>query len=234
MIASWWCWDYESPFGNRPYTEHLLFLLLPIIPFVIKHLRLGFFLISIFAIMGILRVWSFNTGFMSNQRYTPTSYFASLAVWNPDNVDRWNFTRSCTPYGDLILEKTLIEHLEEIEITPIDEFICTAETPFNERFGNVRYFYRVELDKKIPNADFSGVYLVIDATDKESDHRYYYATELMNDRFEGQTDWVQLTFEGIIHDNLQEYDQLKIYIWNMGGQSFSLKNIKITLEEYSS
>ena len=27
IISSWWCWDFETSFGNRPFTEHLFFIL---------------------------------------------------------------------------------------------------------------------------------------------------------------------------------------------------------------
>jgi hypothetical protein len=37
LIFSWWCWDYESSFGPRAFTEHLFFLLIPVVHFVVRY-----------------------------------------------------------------------------------------------------------------------------------------------------------------------------------------------------
>ncbi len=40
IFSSWWCWDFESAFGSRPYTEHLFFLLIPVIFLFEKHRKI--------------------------------------------------------------------------------------------------------------------------------------------------------------------------------------------------
>jgi len=232
IISAWWCWDYESPFGNRPFTEHLVFLLLPLVPLVIDKKRWITGMLMLFALIGGLRIWSFNSGYMQNQRFTSSNYFSSLAVWNSDNVDRWNYTRSCKPYGEKIDVIVMLDKPEIFNVSPDQEFLYMAEAALHKPRSDERFYYRVELHKRVSDVPFSDVYLVIDAKNETTGKRYYYATELFNDRFEGQEEWSELTFEGTINDNLQEYDKVGIYIWNLGGQKFSLRKTRFTLEEY--
>lgn len=234
IIASWWCWDYESPFGNRPFTEHLFFLLLPLFTLLIKKNKLIVGLSVVFTLIGILRLWSYSSGHMPNQRFTSSNYITSLAVWNDDNYNRWNYTRSCRPYGERIQENVLLNDTPQTIVEPNQEFICSVIAPLAKPRTNERFYYRVELEKRISQKSLSGVFLVIDAINKSNGQRYYHATELMNDRQEGKGNWAKLLFEGTLHDSFQEYDNVKIYIWNPERQTFSVRRVKITLDVYKS
>ena len=99
IFSSWWCWDFESPFGNRPYTEHLFFLLIPIIHLKIKYRFITSLSIFILTMIGFVRYYEVTSGYMTNQRFTKDNYFESLLFWKPQNAGRWNFTRSCVPFG---------------------------------------------------------------------------------------------------------------------------------------
>jgi hypothetical protein len=232
VISAWWCWDYESPFGNRPFTEHLVFLLIPIIPIIIEKKRWITGMLVLLAIVGGVRLWSFNSGFMQNQRFTSSNYMSSLAIWNSGNADRWNYTRSCKPHGEIIDVNVMLDKPEILTVSSDQEFIYLAEAGLHKPRSNERFYYRVELHKRVSEVPLSDVYLVIDAKNETTGKRYYYSTELFNDRFEGQDEWSELTFEGTINDNLQEYDKVGIYIWNLGHQTFSLRKTRFTLEEY--
>ncbi len=232
VISAWWCWDYESAFGNRPFTEHLIFLLLPLIPLITRYYRPAILIISLFAVIGIIRLWSYDSGYMTNQRFTANNYFRSLAVWNSRNFDRWHFTRSCRPYGHQTESKVLFASSSEINAEGT-EFLCNGETSISSD-PTVRYYYRVSMEKKINDAPLREVYLVVDAWNSASGQRYYYATELVNDRLEGQQNWAPIMLEGIVHDNLGEYDHLKIYVWNLEKQSFSLRKVNVELLSYKS
>ena len=76
--------------------------------------------------------------------------------------------------------------------------------------------------------------MVIDAFRKDQNKRFYQAVALFNDRLEGKDNWAQLEFEGQVYDNFQEFDFIKIYIWNQGKKVFEIKNIEFSLEVYKS
>lgn len=233
IIASWWCWDYESPFGHRPMTEHLLFLVLPLFPLVLRYKKISVGLILLFSIVGGIRFYEIKTGFMADQRFTNNNYFSSLNCFSPQNRNRWNFTQSCVPFGTRINSKTLLHAPHEKTIAPMEEFSFTAQATLPKPRTNEKFAYRVTLQKRISTAYFKDVYLVIDAYTKSESKRYYKAIDLFNDREEGRLDWSEtLVFEGHIHDYLQEYDEVKIYLWNPGKQHLQIRHLQIQLDTY--
>lgn len=232
LIFSWWCWDYESPFGNRPFVEHLFFLLLPIFMVVERKAVLAFTFVGLCALVGGIRFWESSTGFMLDQRFTKESYFKSLQFWKTNNSGRWNYTKSCVPFGNKNTELLLVDQPAERNVLGSDEFLFTTDYLLPAERTNERYYLRVQLDKQIDKKRFEGVYLVIDASSSKTTKRYYKSIDLFNDREEGRDGWVTLIFESQIHDYLQEYETVRVYIWNQGKQSFRLRNVKFILEEY--
>jgi hypothetical protein len=232
IFSSWWCWDFESPFGNRPYTEHLFFLLIPIMHLFIKYRLITLISVFIFSLVGCIRYYEVTSGYMSNQRFTKDNYFESLLFWKPQNAGRWNFTRSCVPFGKKNTEITLLNEPKTKAIKMDDEFFYTVEAPLVKPRTNERFAYRVELEKKITDLKLEGVYLIIDARNKEKSKRFYKSVELFNDKFEGRNKWKKLIFEDQILDNFQEYDFVSLYFWNQSKKTFLIRNCKIVLEKY--
>lgn len=234
IISSWWCWDYESPFGHRPFTEHLFFLIIPVILFVARYPKIALFACIGFAFLGILRYDQFSTGKFGNQRFTPKSYMSSLQFWKRSNDNRFQFTLSSTPYGKRIEHDVIYFRRQEEEINPFGEFYCNASKKLDLPRTTERYYYDIELEKKLSVDGLSEVYLVIDAYNKDETRKFYQAIEIFNDRYEAINDWKKLRFQGLIHDNFQEYEEVKFYIWNPTGKWVDLKNIKFTIDKYKS
>ena len=233
LISSWWCWDYESSFSNRAYTEHMFFLVIPVLYLYEKNKNTLIIFILV-GLLGMIRYLERVTNFMGDQHFTRQNYFTSLVFWNNHNKARWNYTRACLPFGKRISNKILLEDNQIHAVNDKDEFYLTVSDVLQKPRTNERYFYRVELDKQTQESYFEGVMLVIDAYNSDLSKRYYKTVDLFNDRYEGKNEWVKLVFEGQILDNFQEYDQVKIYIWNQGKKNFKIRNCKIVLEEFKS
>lgn len=232
VISSWWCWDYESAFGNRPYTEHLIFILLPLFVLMQQKKIWPYSLLGMFLIVGFIRLTTFNNGFMVSQRFTSNNYFESLVFWNNDNFDRWNYTKSCHPYGEKIDSNILVDQASEFQIDSTDLFVLSGKSVLHMPRTNERFYYRVVLDKKTSDTPLEDVMLVVDVRNLTTGESYYSATPLYNDKLEGIGEWAHVEFESLIPDNLQKLDHINIYIWNRGGKEFSVRNFKIILEEY--
>ncbi len=227
VISSWWCWDYESYFGNRPFTEHLFFLLFPIIPFLQKHKRIGFSLIIFFSLLGFSRFYQFREECVTLQRFTVDTYFNSLFYYKTNN--RFQFTRSCPPNGKEKIKNEIYNQSDILTIAPQTTFSNSAQLELNEENRASFYYISIELDKKVKNTPFSDVFLVIDAKDYDSEKRFYHTFELYNDQLEGKDEWKHLIFEQKLDDFKKDYDEINIYIWNKGKKEFRLKNVKYTL-----
>lgn len=234
VISSWWCWDYESTFGNRPYTEHLIFLILPLTYFIKRHFRLSLLLIPFLILINFLRMNQYTSEEFKIQRFTAKSYLPSLQFWNSKNADRWQFTRSCKPFGQSIKRDVLIKKSEIIELNENMEYALTSSQELIKNRSNERLYIRAELDKKINNAPLKDVFLVIDAVSYDGKKRSYKAIELFNDRYEGIESWAHLIFEEQFYDSFHELDKVTVYIWNPGKKKLALKNVEIILETYKS
>ena len=235
VLSAWWCWDYESSFSNRAYTEHMFFLTLPIYHFFnfISNQKIRIGILAIFGVISIIRYVERTTNFMADQHFTYKNYFASLVFWDSQNKNRWNFTKSCVPFGKKVESKLILSDASVHNINSNDEFIFTAVDTLSKNRSNERYYYTVTLDKKIED-NIEGVLLVVDGSSFDFKSRYYKSIDLFNDRFEGQKDWKKLEFEGIVHDNFQQFEKVAIYIWNQGKRNFKIRNIQIRVEKYKS
>lgn len=233
VIFSWWCWDYESPFGNRPFTEHMILLILPLF-FVLKKRRLlvlgG---LVFFALVGVVRLCTQTTGWMSDQRFTKENYLSSLCFWDKANDGRWYFTQSCEPHGAVTFEQELLMKNEQLDVKPADEFVLTTTYTFPKNRNGARYYLRATLDKWVVGSkQFENVFLVVDASRDGLKHRFYKAIDLYNDKLEARNTWKSLVFETQVYDFLEEYDHVTVYIWNPGKQHFQLRNIRFLLQCY--
>ncbi len=233
VISSWWCWDYETSFGNRPFTEHTFLLILPLLYIGRTKSKILWYPLALFYVIGFIRMYNYTSGAMIDQRFTSHSYFASLAFWDDDNFDRWRYPNSVVPFGDRIHEEILSYHKEEVHVSKEDEFIHEVNYDTPENRTNERLYFRVWMDKK-SRKPLENVSLVIHATDNDSDFNHYHAIPLFNDRKEGINEWASISFSGQIPDHFNDFEKVKIYIWNQGKERFDLRNICIFIDTYKS
>lgn len=234
VISAWWCWDYESFFGNRPFTEHIAFLLIPVFLWLTQ-LKKNYAipLLILFVLAGAIRFFEIKSGAIGDQRFVSgRAYFSSLAFWGEQNQQRYNFGRSCVPFGKMVDEKLVLSQIESFNFSADNLFGLSNEIELPTITKDDRYYYRVNMDKWQNNADFNEVYLVIDAFSKDMTKRYYKAIPLYHDRLEAKQSWKTLEFTGLIEDNFKIYQNIKMYIWNPGKKLFKLKNVRYALERY--
>jgi hypothetical protein len=233
QVAALWCWDYESLFGPRAYTEHFFFILLPMISFTIRSKNKIFItVILLFGITGGIRLVQNHTGQVGDLRLTASSYFSSFQFWKKETKGRYNATLSCHPFGKQLSKNMILNHKEEIHIDASKEFSLTAEYIYKPNRTTEKYYYNVSLDKYQKTASFEDAFLVIDAMSRDGKKRFYRSVSLYNDKVAETGKWTSLTIQGIIDDNFQEYDKVTLYIWNLGKKDFKLKNVKFAIEGY--
>lgn len=232
IISSWWCWDYESPFGNRPFTEHLFFLLLPLAHVLEKKSKWVPALLSMLLLLQIVRYSQIHSGFYKDQRFTAASYFKSLQPFKPENKARWKFTRSCPPYGKRIKHQLLLERPMERVVSQSDEYLYLTESKLAKPRTTERHYFRVTLERKSTDPPLEDVFLVVDATHSESPKRYYRTMPLYHDKWSPSNEWEFVQLEGTIYDTFQDFDKVGIYLWNPGGNHFSIRNVRFELDTY--
>lgn len=233
IISAWWCWDYESIYGNRPFTEHLFFLLIPILYLIDKLPRVTIGLAIFFSIVGLIRYETFFSGFTPDQQFTAQNYLPSLFFWNENNRARWSIPDSVPPFGEMIQESVLVEETKEITVGHNDLYVISGEMRLPIERTHERFYFKAIMEKKCNNP-LENVLLVVHASNSDQSKNYYQAIPLFNDQLEGLEKWDKIHFSGIVPDNFKEYQMIKVYIWNKGQESFNLRNVKTSIETYKS
>jgi hypothetical protein len=231
VISSWWCWDYESTFGNRPFTEHLFFLVIPAFILLKRFPKIVISSFVLFALLGVVRYGEYISGYLPDHRFTKQNYFESMLFWKSENHDRWRYTQSTPPFGPRVEEFVLLDDHKTTHVTSNDEYCLSVQSPLNKPRTTERYYYSVELEKRLTEP-LESVFLVIHAMNQDESKQMYSAVELLNDRQAGIDDWAKVKFTGLIPDNYQEFDFVKFYIWNKGRNTFEVRDMKIVLETY--
>lgn len=229
VIASWWCWDYESGFGHRAFVEHLPILGLPLIYWFANAKSWKWIALSLVVMYGIIRIEGYNSGFMVNQRFTQDNYWSSLAVWKHQNHNRWQFTKSCKPFGKLENETTLFEARNLFR--PASTYFASGIARVVNAKSNANLYCVAKMEKRYYKGNIEQLLLVIDATENGKTV-YYNATPLFADKEEGKEGWGELTLEARIPKGAYEIDQVKMYIWNQGEVEIGFRNVKLSLQEY--
>lgn len=233
VISSWWCWDYETSFGNRPFTEHTIFLILPFFYFWKSRKKLAIGFLTFFAIIGAIRYYNYVSETMRDQRFTAKSYFASLQFWKSENVDRWQYPHSVVPFGELTNTDELRNDSQVTELFPETEFALEGNKTLDGDRSNEILYFRVSMEK-MAEQPVDGAVLVIHAYTEDQSQNYYRAIPLYNDRLEGVGDWDDISFSGQIPDHFKKFDKVKIYIWNKDHEHFKLRNVRMYIDTYES
>lgn len=231
VSASWWCYDFETKYGLRNFNEFYVFLLLPLFDLVKLITAKKWLLIPIIlvTILPFIRFNQFVFEYNTNQRYTSSSYWKSLAFWKKENKQRWSFGRSVPPYGNQISHEVLLEE-KVIKITKNDEFLPGKRIPLHLKPGE-RAFVKIYMKRKFYGENNNGTPLLIfDYTSKLGEqHRYYNATPLFNDKLANEE---EVIFSRFFFDNKGVRDEFLIYIWNIDRVEGEFTDVKITLEKY--
>lgn len=237
ILSSWWSWDFGGFFGNRMYTEQLVFLALPLAYFINGFNR-KWIPISIgiaCTILIFLRLYQLENGIIQH-RFTAETYFKSLTSIDKEDAGKFAFPREVSPYGAMTNEwEFQASEATPIEFTPEKQFGCTNSFTLPEDKLFKSYYFQFEIDKKLSeDNDFRDVVLVMDAVDTVTQDRLYATVPLYEYYLEGSKSIdYQLIQQAYFANGWNNYDVFKCYIYNKGGKSFSIHNYKLTIQEFT-
>lgn len=230
VVSAWWCWDYESVFGHRAYTEHFLFLLLPLLTWRPKRGRvLVFIALASAAIVSLIRFGAIKSGWVGHQRFTAANYLPTLAFWDATLPNRFAFTEACQPFGQCIETVELVHFAEVRTIHTTDEYSLTATHKLGRKKLNQRVFLTLELEK-YSNDPMDEVYLVIDAVGDLPEERFYKAISIFNDQLSEKGTWSTFKSQNTLYDNFSRLHTYTAYLWNPKKRTLQLKNVRIDLK----
>jgi hypothetical protein len=236
IMSCWWSWDYGGFYGNRVFTEHLVFFALPLAYFFqgARFTKLAITVASIFTLF----MWSRAYQIMNEitpSRFTRATYFQSAFQMGTSMKNDFAFNRDVKPFGEFSSRSTLIS----TDKTPLDfnntrEFGLIHEFRLPKEHAHNRYYFTIELKKTLkPTSDLKDVFLVMDWHDTITNHREYHSIPLYEYYKEspGVSDEMILQQEQYLNP-INELNRVNIYVWNPQHKEFSIDEFELTVEEY--
>lgn len=236
IMSCWWSWDYGGFYGNRVFTEHLVFFAIPLAYFFqgFRFKRLAIIVASLFTLFMWSRAYQIMLE-ITPSRFTGATYFQSAFQLNPSMKNDFAFNRDVKPFGEFTsssiltsTDQTPLVFNETREFGLIHEFQLPPEHAHN------RYHFTAKLKKTLKEtSDLKDVFLVMDWQDTLTDHREYHAIPLYEYYKEtpGVSDELILEQEQYLNP-INELNRVNIYIWNPQRKEFSIDDFELTVEEY--
>lgn len=236
VISAWWTHYYGGGFGHRVYVEHQVFTAL-MLGYLMLYIRVQ--LIKVFIGLCILltslnvaQAVQMNKGILPQDYVNWEMYKLLFLKFDDEWKGECKATLDCRQFGTIIhidYLRPVNENIEpQVDFDETREF--GADIQFNTKDVNpkahlfVEYFY-----DKIRNNDdtFNNVYFVVDGVNDKGETIFYEAHELYQIRSEALNEWKSLEISlQLSNVNIVSY---KMYIWNQGRHSFSVKNSEVRI-----
>ncbi len=236
IMSCWWSWDYGGFYGNRVFTEHLVFFALPLAYFFqgFRFMKLAITIASLLTVFMWSRAYQIMME-ITPSRFTQATYFQSIFKMDPSMKNDFAFNRDVKPFGEFSSR----EILNSSDKTPLNfdkkrEFGLIHEFRLPEQHAHNRYYFSIQLKKTLkPTSDLKDVFLVMDWYDTLTNHREYNSVPLYEFYREspGVSDELILQQEQYLNP-INELNLVNIYIWNPQHKEFSIDEFKLTVEEY--
>lgn len=229
VSASWWCYDFETYYGLRNFSEHYVFLLFPLFHLITKvKSKIWYFFILVSFILSFIRFNQFMFKLIKHERHNASTYWKSLGTWSIKDNDRWYWSNSVRPYGGLVEQKILVNH-ENILFTDQEEFYKTKTFPIDIKNGE-KIYVKATFTRNFDLKDKQWPLLIVDMLNEQNEKIRNYSTyELFRDKRQ-QIESVELS--GWHVDNRNEYNKISIYFWNLEKIEGKLEDLVLTYEKY--
>ncbi len=236
IISSWWCWDYETSFGHRGFSEHFILFFFPFI-YLLKNLGRKKVIVSIiiFSILYIMmRFYQKNEGIFPRQKFTKETYWKSFLDLNSNETEKYLNLEHCFPFGEIKKTTCLKTNYTLYNFNDRKEFAFETKFNFPQKRIQNRFVVEISFKKKpLEKMNWKDIFLVTDSYSTIDNSREYTATPIYTYFEEGQGNFSS----SIIHKELfvcyNQKDFVNIYIWNQNKKKFKIKDLKIKIYEYS-
>jgi len=235
IISCWWCWDYESEFGHRAMTEHLIIFVFPLAHLLnlktYKWSTYSFLLIGLFYLF--MRFYQKENNIFIQQKFTASTYWKSFGDLRPSSQTKYYSLVHCRPIGktEKNVKKQYGNH--EIDLHKGLEFTKSKVYYFDDTQNQGRLFMTVNFDKKLLdiNDNWHDVLMVFDAKNETTGDRIYYASPIYNYYKEGADKWHKTKIEIELYVQFQPMENVRVYIWNKSHKKIGVKDMEVTFTE---
>ncbi|MFN5982621.1 MAG: hypothetical protein ACK479_04095 [Fluviicola sp.] len=236
LVSSWWCWDYESSFGHRGFSEHFIIFIYPLLALIKQTTfkkTISAALIICVSYTG-MRFYQRVTQIFNHQRFTPETYWKSFFDFDNSVTDKYVNLVHPLPFGHVKTSTTLASYPKEFKFDENTEFGLNGTFNFPKNTKENRFFVTVEFEKKMTGNDWKDIYLVIFSQNKKDSSQFYFSLPVYEYYKEAtHNDWKKITCYEEVAVYLSPKDNVLVYLWNQKKKRFSIRNMKIKIDQYT-
>ncbi len=238
ILSSWWCWDYQSFFGNRGFTEFQFLMTFPLLFsfLVMKRVGLKFsLLVLILFYMGI-RSYQKITVIYNQQRFTAYTYWKSMFDFNSAIPDKYLVFSNCQPYGKVVSYRQLVpQKMRYEEYSDQKEFGQILSDTFKDTRKGVRYFFELHVNKQLcEDTDWRGVSVTFAGESEKKELVHYSSYPMYQFYKEGKGKWKEFDIQEEYYPFAERSKTAIIYIWNSGKKRFKIDDFRVTIKKIDS
>ena len=238
VLSSWWCWDYQSFFGHRGFTEFQFLFLFPLLVSlqVIKSSGLKYSLLGLIMLYMGIRSYQKLTGIYNQQRFTAYTYWKSMFDFNSSVRDKYYVFANCQPYGRVVSSKELVpEKLRYEEFDENKEFGSGTDYFFTDKSKHIRYFCEVHINKQLlDEGDWRDVNVTFVGESVTGEIVHYSSFPMYHFYKEGRKEWSVFDIQEEYYPFFDSSHKMIVYIWNKGKKRFKVDDFRILLKKIDS
>ncbi|MDG1331128.1 MAG: hypothetical protein P8P74_02280 [Crocinitomicaceae bacterium] len=237
IMSCWWSWDYGGFYGNRVFTEHLVFFALPLAYFFrdFKFKKVAIGLAVVFTLFMWSRAYQINTG-ITPSRFTQETFFLSMFRLDKTSKGDFAWVQDVKPHGNRTAKFPIsAEEKAPVQFDGDKEFGLIHKFDLPNDHAHNRYYFTTTINKTLePTSDLKDVFLIMDWYDTLTTHREYHSIPLYEYYKESQGAADELVIKQEQYMNpVNDLNMVNIYIWNPQEKEFTVNEFDILVEEYS-
>lgn len=235
FISSWWCWNYASGFGMRPFIDFYAIAAIPI-GFVVHNSignrkKLLAVFVAALCFLNLLQSYQYATDILHHSSMNKEKYAFTFLKTNSRYKRTLGGSLDLPPYA-----KNGLELITTFELAPADSTVnITTEFAASftvdpqampEKAGQL--FWEISMEKLEPRGlDTNKTLVVVDyITDKGQ--RYYHTFSINHILAQPSNQWQDIAHT-LTTPKAMPGDEVKCYLWNREKQPFELRNYMVQL-----
>lgn len=235
VLSSWWCWDYQSFFGHRGFTEFQFLFSFPLL-FSFQVMKSSTWKYSLLGlVLGYMGIRSYQkiTVIYNQQRFTSYTYWKSLFDFNDKIHDKYAVFTNCQPYGRVIHSEELVQKaLRYEEFDSRKEFGQQIKYVFKDKRKNIRYFAELHVNKQLlDNTDWRDVIITFAGESSKGEIVHYSSFPMYHFYKEAKKEWTVFDIQEEYYPFSDGTETMTIYIWNKGKKQFKVDDFRIGLKK---
>ncbi len=253
LLSAWWCWTFSDGFGSRAMIVYYPVLMLVMV-LAWKRLKRWMRIISLFfflmcMLLNLTQSYQYILGILSPDNMNRASYkyiFLQTGkhyrncIGGIHDLPLYNQYRK-----QLLAERSFpgVNNQSDPQQSNTDsvclfnrntEFCCTIELDStNARIGLNRSWATIDFDLLDPAVNASSKALLVATIGVPGQNVRFYTSYKLNYLPDGNAQqWRHLSYSLILPAFNSTKDQLRIYIWNQGLESFSVKGFRVQVNGF--